>query len=138
MSKRTESRVLFTYGLATALVATAIVLYSLMAGWSREQTLILLVGTLIVVWTIIFSFLEVRRIAARKKSILGPDDVVDPDAAREVIVHGPTAEATPHHEAHIGSPGLDQGQLTARLPDQTPSLGNLLHRGQHKEPETRR
>jgi hypothetical protein len=63
-----------------------------------------------------FSFFEVRRIAAgRSTSIFwdGSDDRIDPDAPRVVIVEPPTGEATPHHEDHLGSEGLDQGQNIA-------------------------
>jgi hypothetical protein len=103
-----------------------------MARLPLSETLVLLLGVLVVVWAIVFTFLEVGRIAARAKSIAGPDDLVDPDAPRIVIVEGPTGEATPHHEAHSGSPGLDQGQLTSNLPDHTPTIGNLMHFGHRK------
>jgi hypothetical protein len=53
-----------------------------------------------------------------------------------VIVEGPTGEATPHHEAHAGSPGLDQGQLTSNLPDHTPNIGNLMRFGRRKSSES--
>jgi hypothetical protein len=132
MSKRKTSRVAFIYAVLTAMVATCITLYGLTADWPRSQTLLLLAGSLIVVWAIVFTFLEVGRIAARDSSIVGPDDGVDPDAPRRVVVEGPTGEATPHHEVHAGSPGLDQGQLTSSLPDHTPSIGSLLRLNQRK------
>lgn len=132
MAKRTASRVAFIYVAVSALVITAIVLYSLTAGWSWMQSLWLTLGVLAVVWGILFSILEVRRIAARRESISGPPDIVDPDAPREVIVEPPTGEATPHHEFHAGSRGLDQGQLTSRLTG-TPTPGELLHRGRDKK-----
>ncbi len=128
MSGRRTSRLAFIYVAITAIVATCIVLYCLVADWSRSQTLLLLGGSLVLVWAILFSFLEVGRIAARSSRIIGLDEDVDPDAPRIVIVEPPTAEATPHHETHAGSPGLDQGQLTSRLPDHTPSIGDVLRR----------
>jgi hypothetical protein len=120
---RKKSRLLFGFGTATAVAVTCIVLYSLIAGLSPLQTSIWLVGSLIVVWAGLFSFFEVRRIAAgRSTSIFwdGSDDRIDPDAPRVVIVEPPTGEATPHHEDHLGSEGLDQGQLTSRIPDTFP------------------
>jgi hypothetical protein len=132
MAKRRASRVTFTFGVVTALVVTVVVLYSLVAEWSWFQSLLLALGTLVVAWTIVFSFLEVRRIATRSKSIIGPADIVDPDAPREVIVEPPTAEATPHHEFHAGSEGQDQGQLTSRLSG-TPTPRELLRWGKGKK-----
>ena len=120
MSKRKTSRMIFTYGVITALALTGIILFVLIAGWSFRQAIWLTVGVLVVVWTIIFSFMETHRIAAHSKSITGPKDLVDPDAPRELIVEPPTGEPEEHHEFHKGSPGLDQGQLTSRLPDQLP------------------
>jgi hypothetical protein len=133
MSKRRTSQVAFIYAVVTAVVATCIVLYGLTADWSRFQTVLLLLGSLVVVWAIVFSFMEVGRLAARSKKITGPDELVDPDAPRTVIVEPPTGEATPHHEAHVGSPGLDQGQLTSNLPDHTPLLEKLSYRGRRGE-----
>ena len=132
MAKRTASRVAFTYVVVSAVVVTAILLYSLVAALTWPQRVWLTVGVLIVVWGIVFSIHEVRRIAARSESILGPADVVDPDAPRKVIVGPPTAEATPHHEMHPGSAGLDQGQLTSRLSG-TPTPRELFQRGGGKK-----
>jgi hypothetical protein len=132
MAKRKASRVAFWYVVISALVITAMVLYTLIAGWSWMQSFWLTLGVLVVVWGIIFSILEVNRIASSSKSIVGPPDVVDPDAPRKVIVEPPTGEATPHHEFHVGSEGLDQGQLTSRLTG-TPTPGDLLRRGRGKK-----
>lgn len=131
MAKRKASRVAFTFVVASALVITVVVLYSLAAGWDFFQGLWLTLGVLVVVWAIIFSILEVRRIAAREKSIVGPADIVDPDAPRKVIVEPPTGVATPHHEMNPGSEGLDQGQLTSRLSG-TPTPRELFRRGGKK------
>ena len=114
---------IFGFGTATTVVVTCIVLYSLVAGLSLPQTSLWLVGSLIVVWAGLFSLFEVHRIAAgQSRSIFsdGSDDRIDPDAPRVVIVGPPTGEATPHHEDHLGSEGLDQGQLTSRIPDTFP------------------
>lgn len=132
MAKRKASQVAFTYVVVSAVVITAILLYSLVADLTWPQRLWLTVGVLIVVWGIVFSILEVKRIAAREKSIVGPGDIVDPDAPREVIVEPPTGEATPHHEWHAGSEGLDQGQLTSRLTG-TPTPREIFQRGGGKK-----
>jgi hypothetical protein len=127
MAKRKASRVAFTFVVVSAVVITVVGLYSLAAGWAFLQGLWLTLGVLVVIWAIIFSILEVRRIAAREKSIVGPADEVDPDAPRKVIVEPPTGEATPHHEWHAGSEGLDQGQLTSRLTG-TPTPREMFQR----------
>jgi hypothetical protein len=114
MSKRTTSRITFLYAAITALVITCVILYCLMAHLMRAQAMLLLFGVLIVVWAILFSFLEVRRIASRQEKICGPDEAVDPDASRRVPIEPPNPY--PHHETHAGSAGFDQGQYTGRLP----------------------
>ncbi len=127
MDKRKASRVAFTYVVVSAVVITAILLYSLVAELTWPQRVWLTLGVLVVVWGIVFSILEVRRIAAREKSIVGPPHMVDPDAPRKVMVEPPTGEATPHHELHAGSEGLDQGQLTSRLTG-TPTPREIFQR----------
>jgi hypothetical protein len=113
---RKTSRVVFIFVVTSAVAITCITLYSLVAGFSRFETLFLLIGSLIVLWAMIFSFLEVRRIASRSKSISEREEV-DPDASYVVVVEPSTGHPYPHHEEHAGSAGFDQGQLTSRLPD---------------------
>jgi hypothetical protein len=126
MTNRKKSRIAFIYAVITAVTVTCIFLYSLMAGLARSQSVLLLIGCLIVVWAIVFSFVEVRRLAAGPHS--SDKELVDPDGPRRIIVEPPTGEPYPHHEQHAGSPGQDQGQLTSRLPDDTPTLGKLFRR----------
>jgi hypothetical protein len=136
---RKKSRVLFAFGAATAVAVTCIVLYSLIAGLSFLQASLFLAGSLIVVWAGLFSFFEVRRIAAGRSTSIcwdGSADRMDPDAPRVVIVEPPTGEATPHHEDHLGSEGLDQGQLTSRIPDTFPiAVTPMRARGPNKAAE---
>jgi hypothetical protein len=120
------------YAVASAVVATCIILYSLMAELSGWQSLVLLLGVLVVVWAIIFSFLEVRRIASRSQKITGPDEAVDPDAPRRVLVEPSTGDPCPHHENHNGSPGMDQGQFTSQLRGETPLIEFLQRRARKK------
>jgi hypothetical protein len=116
---RKSSRVAFTFVVASAIAITCITLYCLMAGFTRSEALFLLIGSLIVIWAMIFSFFEVRRIASRSKTISECDET-DPDGSRVVIVQPPTGHPYPHHEEHVESAGLDQGQLTSRLPEMPP------------------
>jgi hypothetical protein len=85
-----------------------------------SETVLLMIGCLVVTWTILFSFFEVHRIAHRSKSIRGEVSGIDPDGPRKVYVEPPTGEPYPHHENHEGSAGLDQGQLTSRTPGMPP------------------
>ena len=116
MVTRKTSRVAFTFVVASAAAITCITLYGLIAGFSRFETLLLLLGSLIVIWAMIFSFFEVRRIASRSKSISEREEE-NPEASYIVVVEPPTGHPYPHHEEQAGSAGFDQGQLTSRLPD---------------------
>lgn len=132
MAKRQASRIAFAYGVVTALAVTAIILYSLVAGWSFKQSLFLTIGVLVILWALMFSLLEVKRISSRSKSIAGPEEAFDPDASRRVPVEPATGEPQVHHEFHPGSPGMDQGQLTANLPDAVPFVGEVERRHREK------
>jgi hypothetical protein len=121
MTKREKSRTIFVCGVLTALAITCIILSALIAdlGWSR--TLLLSLGCLLVLGAILFTFFEVRRLAEVSNRSRGPsDEEADPDVSRIVVIEPATGEPYPHHEGHIGSPGLDQGQLTSQLPDALP------------------
>lgn len=121
MTKREKSRVIFVCGVLTALTITGIALYTLMADLDWSQTLLLLLGCLLVLGAILFTFFEVRRLAGLSNRSPGsPDEDTDPDATRIVVIEAATGEPYPHHEGHVGSPGLDQGQLTSQLPDAPP------------------
>lgn len=133
MSKRRRSRIAFIYVVATAVVATCSILYSLTAELSRWQSLVLLVGLLVVIWAIIFSFLEVGRLASRSPKISGADETVDPDAHRRVIVEASTGDPYPHHENQPASPGMDQGQFTSQLRGETPLMEFLHRRKKHAD-----
>ena len=116
MVTRKTSRVAFIFVVASAIAITSITLYCSVAGFSRFETLFLLIGSLTVIWAMIFSFFEVRRIASRSKSISEREEI-DPDASYVVVVESPTGSPYPHHEEHAESAGFDQGQLTSQLPD---------------------
>ncbi len=136
MLTRKASQVAAAFGIISAAAITCILLYSLIAGLSFFQGSMLLGGSLIVLWAIIFSFFEVRRISSGERSI-GQGPSVDPDATRRILVEPPTGHPYPHHEQHAESAGFDQGQLTARLPD-APSLRTLFRRERDAEKAERR
>jgi hypothetical protein len=127
---RKSSRVAFTFVVASASAITCITLYSLIAGFSRFETVFLLVGCLIVIWAMIFSFFEVRRIASGSNSI-AEREAPDPDVSRVIVAGPPTGQPYPHHEHYPESAGFDQGQLTSRLPDQPPVRIRLPWRRPH-------
>jgi hypothetical protein len=116
---RKSSRVAFTFVVASASAITCITLYSLIAGFSRFETVFLLVG-----------FFEVRRIASGSNSI-AEREAPDPDVSRVIVAGPPTGQPYPHHEHYPESAGFDQGQLTSRLPDQPPVRIRLPWRRPH-------
>lgn len=121
MTKREKSLMIFVCGGLTAVTVTCIVLYALVADLGLFQALLLLGGCLLVLGAMLFTFLEVRRLARGSNRRPGPNvEEADPDASRVVVIEPPTGEPYPHHEHHVGSPGLDQGQLTSQLPDPPP------------------
>lgn len=129
---RKSSRVAFTFAVVSAIVITCITLYSLAAGLTKFEAIVLLLGSLVVIWAVIFSFFEVGRLASRSKSISGIEEV-DPDASRTIIIEPPTGHPYPHHEHIAGSGGFDQGQLTSRLPDLPSMRFRLFWRRQNKK-----
>ena len=132
MLTRKGSQVAFWFGILTAMALTGIILYVLIADFSWEQSLLLTIGCLIVLWAIIFSFFEIGRLSRGAKRIRGHESGVDPDAPRTVVVDPPTGHPYPHHEMIPGSSGFDQGQLTSYGRDQTPTLRDWVHWGRHK------
>jgi len=99
-------------------------MYSLIAGLTAMQTLLLLSGSLIVTWTILFTVLEILRLAGRSR-IVEDEDLEIP---RVLIVQPSTGDPYPHHEHYAERGGLDQGQLTSHLPESTPLIVELRRR----------
>jgi len=131
MANREKTRITFAYVVVTAITVTSIILYSLTVGLRGWQSFLFLVGSLILAWSIVFTFVEVRRLARiSKNGGQAPEEESDFYPPRRIIVDPPTGEPYPHHEDHLESAGQDQGQLTARLSGVTPLIGNRLsHRG---------
>jgi hypothetical protein len=129
MAKRKAVRITFVFVVVTAVIVTSIVSYGLMAALTSWESLVLLMGTLILVWAIVFTILEMYRLARLPKNGSGQaviEDEDDLDFPRTVVVQPPTGEPCPHHEYYPESPGLDQGQLTSQLPGSTLWIGELM------------
>ena len=129
-----QERFAFLYAVIAAAAIASVMIYSSMAGLAGWPRLLMLIGTVIVGWAVLFSFLEVRRLAQTPKN-RADEALVDanPYHSRIVVVEPPTGEATPHHEDHPESPGLDQGQLTSQLPDSMPFIDTFFSRGRDKK-----
>lgn len=122
----------FLYVAGSALALTCGVAYSLMAGLTRLQSILLLIGCVLVAGAAVFCLLEVVGIARRGKPG-APKAQPDVYASRTVAIEPPTGDPYAHHEDYKESAGLDQGQLTARIPGSTPFIGDLLERGQKRQ-----
>ena len=136
-AKRKTIRSAFIYGAVTAVVLTCLGMYSLLAGLTIWQTLLLLSGSLIVIWTILFTVLEMLRLAKHSNS--GGSQAVIEDEGLEfprVVVHPATGDPYPHHEHYAESGGLDQGQLTSQLPESSPLIVELIRRRRRNKPRS--
>ncbi len=129
-----EEKYAFLYIAISALTVACAMTFSGIAGLTRLQTVLLLIGALIGAWGTLFSVLEVRRIAraAKNKADEAPWPG-DPYYSRTLAVKPPTGEPYPHHEYFTESQGLDQGQLTARTPGGTPFIDSFLSRRRSKK-----
>jgi hypothetical protein len=129
---RGEESIAFLYVVVAVGAISTAMLYSVVAGLTWWQDLLMLIGSLILGWAILFSVLEVRRSAStpedRAKQAFQEDY---PD--RIVVVDPPTGDPCPHHEDYPQSAGLDQGQLTSRIPDSTPFVDRFLNRPRGKK-----
>ena len=135
VSSRGLEKFAFLYVLLATVAVAGAVTFSWIAGLVWWQTLLVLVGALIGAWGTTFSFLETRRVAQRpdqrNNEILRED--TDPYIPRKVKVAPPTGDPYPHHEDYPESAGFDQGQLTSRLPDETPFVEEFLKRRSEKK-----
>jgi hypothetical protein len=129
---RGEEKFAFLYVVIAAGAIASAMVYSAIAGLSWLQNLLLLVGCLIVGWAILFSVLEVRRIASTPKN-RGEAAFKEDYPDRIVTVEPPTGDPYPHHEDYPQSAGFDQGQLTSRIPNSTPFMDRFLNRQRSKK-----
>ena len=130
-----QEKFAFLYVAISAVAVACAMSFSGIAGLTRWQTVLLLIGCLIGAWGTVFSFLEVRRIArtATDKADEALEEGANPYRSRTVVVRPPTGEPYPHHEYFPESQGLDQGQLTSRTPGETPFIDSFLSRRRSKK-----
>ncbi len=132
-----EEKYTFLYFVLGGIALTAAIFYSQMAHLGTVQTILLLIGLPLVACAGVFCFVETRRIAQAGKK--PPADVdLNYYAAREVELRPPTGEAYPHHEYFNESQGFDQGQLTARISDETPFLESFFERRRARKENARK
>lgn len=127
-----QEKYTFLYIVFPCLALTAALLYCMLTGLTRLQSFFLSLGAVLLACTAVFFFLEIRRIARASKGVEEIKPEADVYAPRDVSVEPPTGEPYPHHEDFVESQGFDQGQLTARIPDETPFLEGFFSRRSRK------
>lgn len=130
-----SERFKFLYVVVSAIAVAFVMTYSGIHGLAWWQSLLMLIASLALACGILFSVLEVQRLAQSAKvgAEGAPKEEVDPYSPRTVSVEPPTGEPYPHHEYYMESQGFDQGQLTSRLPDSTPIIDTFMRRKQKSE-----
>ena len=124
-----NERFAFLYVVIAAGALASAMIYSGIAGLTLAQTILAVIGAVVVGWAILFSILEVRRLAKTPaEAAQALEEASNPYTPRTVVVDPPTADPYPHHEDYTQSSGCDQGQLTSRIPDTTPLIARLLGR----------
>lgn len=125
----------FLYAVIAAAGIAGVMTLSGIAGLAWWQSVLMLTGCLIVGWALLFSILEVRRLAqtAKERAAEALEGGSNPYPSRIVAVAPPTADPYPHHEDYAQSSGFDQGQLTSQLPDSTPFVDRFLSGGRSKK-----
>ena len=124
-----NERFAFLYVVIAAGALASAMIYSGIAGLTLAQTILAVIGAVVVGWAILFSILEVRRLAKTPaEAAQALEEASNPYTPRTVVVDPPTADPYPHHEDYTQSSGFDQGQLTSRIADTTPFIGRLLGR----------
>jgi hypothetical protein len=91
-----------------AVVATATVAFVMtisgVAGLFCWQTLLMLIGTVLVGWAVLFGVLEIRRLGKGKDEVEELEDIAA-YPSRNVFVAPPTGDACVHHEDYLESQG---------------------------------
>ena len=124
-----HERFAFLYAVIAAGAIASAMIYSGLTGLTLWQTGLALIGAVVVGWAILFSVLEVRRLAQTPDEAAKElEEASNPYTSRTVVVEPPTADPYPHHEDYVQSSGFDQGQLTSRIPDSTPFIDRFLRR----------
>ena len=132
IQRRRESTVLFETLLTMAATGMVALIFCLMAGLSIGLGVIVMAASALLVGGIVYSILEMHRLATKNRELelLAKNAELEACEARlaaqraqaeERIVEGPIgSEPYRHHEHHVESPGLDQGQLTTGWYGTTP------------------
>lgn len=123
-----ERRFAFLYAVIAAAAIAFVGTISGVAGLFWWQSALMLIGTVIVGWAVLFSILEIRRLGKGKDALAEPEEA-RPSPMQKLVVAPPTADACVHHEDYPESQGFDQGQLTSRIPADTPLVAELLGKG---------
>ncbi len=134
-----NERFAFLYVVIAAGALTSAMIYSGLAGLTWWHSVLMVVGAVVLGCAILFSILEVRRIAQTpKEAAKALEEASNPYQERTIVVDPPTGDPYPHHEDYKQSSGFDQGQLTSQLPDATPLIDKLLRRGRLGVPRAAR
>ena len=133
--ERKLGRVLFPYLIVFVPLICLIAGFGMMAAEPGWQIWIWAIGGCLVVGAGMFSFFEVRRLAGISKphEQARAEAEVDRFSRLRAVVEPSTGEACPHHEDYVGSPGIDQGQLTSRMDTPTPLVGHFAERGKRED-----
>lgn len=133
-----NERFAFLYLVIAAGAVASAMIYSGLTGLTRWQTVLALIGAVVVGWAILFSFLEMRRLARTPAEAAEDlEEASNPYTPRTVVVEPPTADPYPHHEDYVQSSGFDQGQLTSRITEDTPLIDKLEARKDRLEARKR-
>lgn len=124
-----QEKFTFLYGALSAVAVALAIIYSVFAGFSWQHCLLLSIGAAVVGYSIAFTFAELYK-SDKTKKVSAAEAAKEEEvyAPRPVSVSPPTGDPYPHHEDYTESQGLDQGQLTARIPGTTPFVGELESR----------
>lgn len=137
MERRRESTLLFITLLVMAATGMIALIFCLMAGLSAGLDAILVAASALLVGGIVFSVLEMHRLATRNRELKLIAMMAEIEASearlaahrdaaeREMVEPPPGSEPYRHHENHQESPGRDQGQLTTGLFGTTPFFEKL-------------
>ena len=132
-----NERFAFLYVVIAAGATASAMIFSGLAGLVWWQSILTVIGAVVVGWAVLFSILEVRRLAQTpNEAAKALENASNPYSTRTVVVEPSTADPYPHHEDYVQSSGFDQGQLTSRIPDTTPFL-NRFERLKEKQTASR-
>jgi len=129
-----QEKFAFLYVVISIVAVACATTYSWIAHLAWWLGLPLAVLCVIAGWAVVFSFLEVRRLAQSPTARAEEAGKFEPNiyAPRALAVRPETGDATVHHEFYAESQGFDQGQLTSQLPDTTPFIDRFLSRRSKK------